>query len=142
MLLFPPAAFSLRGSFCDPCHRTSSSTWAPVMKKMWKEGEAAGAHRSPHSVIPTLLAQSKRLFWRLYRHGCPASLSSSSLLIFIGFTNMFCFFSFLGHRLVMSHTVAVSQASTIVAAGRKEEVWQPLISHPSLKRHLIVAEIS
>lgn len=38
----------------------------------------------------------------------------------------------------MSHTVAVSQALTLFAAGRKEEVWQPLISHPFLERHLIM----
>lgn len=35
----------------------------------------------------------------------------------------------------MSLTVAVSQALTLIAAARKEEVWQPLISHSFLGCH-------
>lgn len=38
----------------------------------------------------------------------------------------------------MSHSVAVSQALMLVAAARKEKVWQPLISHPFLERHPVM----
>lgn len=129
MLLFPPAAFSRRGSFCDPCHTTSASTWAPVMKKMWKEKQKVRASHSAAVVAPRTV---KTLCWRHLTDNCPpSSFSSSRLLIFISLI-------FLGHRLLMSHTVAVSQALTIVAAARKEEVWQPLISHPFLERHPVM----